>query len=71
MMKRITRLLLAAIMIFSLTFGCLGITASAASVGILKDLDDIFTEEQEANIRLLLDDAAAKTGGLKGTHRYL
>ena len=61
-MKRITRLLLAAIMIFSLTFGCLGITASAASVGILKDLDDIFTEEQEANIRLLLDDAAAKTG---------
>ena len=61
MMKKITRLFLAAIMIFTMTFGCFGLTASAAGVGMLKDIDDIFTAEQEKVLCTLIADAAAKT----------
>lgn len=61
-MKRITRLLLAAAMIFSLTLGSLGVTASAAGIGSLKDYEDIFTAEQEDDLRTLLADAASETG---------
>ena len=62
MMKRITRLLLAAAMAFSLTLGNFGVTALAAGIGSLKDYEDVFTEEQEETLRTLLADAASQTG---------
>ncbi len=62
MMKKITRLFLAAIMIFTMTIGCFGVTASAAGVGMLKDLENIFTEEQEKELSTLIADAVAETG---------
>ncbi len=62
MKKRVTRLLLAAIMVFSLALS-FGVAAYASgAIGSLKDFDDIFTDEQEAELRELIADAAKASG---------
>ena len=62
MKKRVTRLLLAAIMVFSLALS-FGMAAYAdGAVGTLRDTDDIFTDDQEAELRDLIDAAAAASG---------
>lgn len=62
MKKRITRLLLAAVMVFSLSLSlCTGAYADGA-IGTLRDIDDIFSDAQEAELSQLIDEAATKTG---------
>ncbi len=61
MKKRITRVLLAVLVAMSFAFS-LCITASAASVGVLIDQDNIFTTEQEDELHEYLEAAARKTG---------
>ncbi len=61
MKKRIVRLLLAAVTLFSV-MSAVSAVAFAESYGIVRDYADVFTDEEEAQLVELLDDIAADTG---------